>query len=391
MIFQTLTKLAILLLLTCLFSLNNTQLHAKSPEEILSEIDFYFLLDPDNEEILLQKNIDSKLAPSSMTKIMTAYVVFDQIAKGNISFDKQCKIGREAWRKGGSSMFLNYGDVVSIKELLQGLLAVSGNDAAVALANHTSGSVKEFANLMNRIGRKIGLKNSQFKNPHGLNEKGHYMSLRDLAIVATRIYQDYPFYADFLAIEEFTYGNITQRNRHPLIKKHYDGVVGGKTGHTDKGGYGVIGVVKRDHRRLIGVINKTRTPKMRERGIIALFDYGFKKYKKLILFNRGQTIAKLDSWLGNGKIKAYAKQDIAINILRNRPLSDIKVKVKYKGPIYAPVKAGQEVGTLIIKVKNYKTFKYPIYAKHNVRKVGYLRRFNRILRYKIAKFFNKVF
>ena len=364
---------------------------AQSSEDILKKVDFHFLVDPDSEEILLEKNIDSRIAPSSMTKIMTAYVIFDQIAKGNISLNKQCKIGKDAWLTSGSTMFLNYGDRVTIKRLVRGLLAVSGNDAAVALAHAASGSVKEFAKLMNKTAKKIGLKNSQFKNPHGLNENGHFMSLRDLAIVATRIYKDYPQYADYLAIEEFTYGNITQRNRHPLIKRHYEGVLGGKTGHTNKGGYGVIGIVKRDHRRLIGVINKARTPRMREKGIIALFDYGFAKYKKLVLFNKNETVTNLKSWLGAGSVEVITKKDVAINILRNRPLSDIKVKVKYKGPIYAPIKKGKKVGDLIIEVKGYKTFKYPLYTKYKVKQVGYLRRVNRILRYKIANFLNKVF
>ena len=153
---------------------------AQNAAEKLHEAQFYFLIDADNNEVLLAKNADVRIAPSSMTKMMTAYVVFDQIQNGKISFDNQCLIGRDAWRKSGSSMFLNYGDVVSIEDLVKGLLVVSGNDAAIALSESVGGSSENFIALMNMKARKLGLKNSHFKNPHGLAEDGHYMSLRDI-------------------------------------------------------------------------------------------------------------------------------------------------------------------------------------------------------------------
>lgn len=378
-----------LFVITCLFF--SFEGKAQGITKNLQEAQFYFLIDADTKEILLSKNADVRIAPSSMTKLMTAYVVFDQIKKGRISFDNQCLIGKDAWHKSGSSMFLNYGDVVSIEDLVKGLLVVSGNDAAIALSETTAGGSENFVTLMNIKAKDLGMKNSHFKNPHGLNETNHYMSLRDLATLAIRLYQDFPEYSHYFGISEFTYRNITQHNRNPLIKGNYDGVVGGKTGYTGDGGYGVIGIVKRDHRRLIAVVNKARTPKQRAAIITDLLDYGFEGYKKLMLFEKDQTVAYLQTWLGKkGKVGVETNQQISINIPRDKPFSDVKVSVKYKGPVYAPIAKGAKIATLIIEVKGYKTFEYSLFAKEKIDKVGVLRKINQVLRYKIRSFLNKI-
>jgi len=239
-----------LILFATIFSYNG---FAQSDFSNLKSHNFYFLQDFDTGEILLERNADVRLAPSSMTKIMTAYVVIDQIKQGKISLDSKCLIGKDAFRKRGSSMFLNYGDIVSIDQLLQGLLAVSGNDASIALAESTAGGVDKFVALMNFKAHELGLKNSHFKNPHGLNEDGHYMSIRDLAIVLAHFYKDFPEFEPYLSIQEFTYADVTQRNSNPLIKMHYDGLVGGKTGYTNDGGYGVVGIKQIHHQNAQGL------------------------------------------------------------------------------------------------------------------------------------------
>ena len=174
----------------------------------LEKAQYLFLMDQDTGEVLLEKNADKRIPPSSMTKLMTAYVMFDQIKKGKVSLTNQCVIGKDAWKKSGSKMFLKYGDVVSIDQLITGLLVVSGNDASIALAEATSGSVDGFVQLMNETGERIGLKNSHFKNPHGLNQDDHYMSLRDLSIVANSIAVDFPQYLHYFSETDFTYQNI---------------------------------------------------------------------------------------------------------------------------------------------------------------------------------------
>lgn len=393
-------SIVLLVLFTILFQTSfqiknsySKQLPDLSKWRNIKDAQFYFLVDQDTHEVLLSKNPDKRIAPSSMTKLMTAYVIFDQIQKGEITPNEEYVVSKNAWRKPGSTMFLNHKDVVSVDKLLKGLLVVSGNDASIALAEASSGSQKSFVNLMNEKAKELSLNNSHFRNPHGLNEKGHYMSVRDLAILISRIYKDFPEYSEYLEMKKFTYGNITQRNRNPLIKRHYQGNhVGGKTGHTDDGGYGVTGAVQRGNRRLVAVVNKARTPSLRTTIITDLFDYGFSRYKKLTLFKKGSRVIRLRTWLGKKRIiPVTTNKNISVNIPKDSSSDIVKVEVKYKGPIYAPIKKGDRVATLLVNVKGYKTFQYPLFAKESVDKVGYLKRMNRVMRYKMRSFLNKVF
>ncbi len=354
----------------------------------LQDAQFYFLMDADTKEVLLAKNSDVRIPPSSMTKMMTAYVVFDQVKKGKISLENQCLIGKDAWRKSGSSMFLNYGDVVTIDELVKGLLAISGNDAAIALAESTGNGIENFVSMMNQKAREIGLNNTHFENPHGLYDPNHYMSVRDLGYLGASIYQNIPQYLSYFGISEFNYRNIKQYNHNPLILQKYDGVIGGKTGFTNQGGYGVTNIVKHDHRTLIAVVNKSKTPRLRSQAIIDLVDYGFENYKKIVLFEKNQTVALLDTWLGeNSKLEAVTKDQIAFNLPREKSLDLVKVKVKYKSPLYTPIKKGDHVADLYVEVLGYKNFQYSLYAKEEVKKGGYFSRVHQILAYKFSQFF----
>ncbi len=354
--------------------------------ELLMQNSYFLLMDYHSKQIIISKNENEIIAPSSMTKIMTAFVLFDNLKNGKVKLENQCVIGTDAWRKRGSSMFLNYGDIVSIEDLLKGLLVVSGNDAAIAIAEAVGGGYDNFIKLMNEKAKEIGLTNSHFTNPHGLNEPEHYMTLKDLAILMARIYQDFPEYVNYLALQDFTYRNITQKNRNPLIRESYEGLIGGKTGHTNDGGYGIVGAVKRNNRILVGVVNKAENPQIRAKLINAIFDYGFEDYKKLELFSKDEEIARLKIWLGKlDGVGVVAKEDISINIPADIDSKDVVVTIEYKGPIYAPVQKGERVADLIIAVKNYKKFSYPLFASSNINKVHYLRKIIQILEYKIKK------
>ncbi|MFZ9469900.1 MAG: D-alanyl-D-alanine carboxypeptidase family protein [Rickettsiales bacterium] len=356
--------------------------------QYLENANYYLLMDADTSEILKSRNINERISPSSMTKLMTAYVVFDQVKKGNVKLQNRCLIGKDAWRKSGSSMFLNYGDVVSVDDLLKGLLAVSANDAAIALAQTTANSYEHFINLMNVKAKELNMNNSHFMNPHGLHQEGHYMTLKDLATLIIRLYKDFPQYAQYLSITEFTYRNITQKNRNPLIKNHYDGIVGGKTGHTNQGGYGLVALVKRDNRRLVAVVNKAPTPKIRENIITELLDYGFNNFKKIYIFEKGDEVAKINVWLGNKKqIKGVINESINFNVNRDINIGDIKVEVKYKSPLNAPIKKNEVIGTMQINIEGYESKNYDIFAKENIDKVGFIRKIKRILEYKINNYF----
>ncbi len=359
----------------------------------LDQAQYYFLIDADSKEVLLSKNSNTSLAPSSMTKLMTAYVVFDLIKKGSINLSSQCLIGKDAWKKSGSSMFLNYGDIVSIEDLVKGLLAVSGNDAAIALAESTAGGYDKFIELMNKKAKELGMYSSSFKNPHGLNQQGHYMTLKDIATLTARLYSDFPEYKSFLHIEEFTYRNITQRNRNPLISKHYDGILGGKTGYTGDGGYGLTAIVKRQNRKLVAVVNKAPKPKIREQIITDLFDYGFNEYKKISIFQKGQILAKVDVWLGEkAKVRAVLGQNIAFTIPKDQDLNSIEAFVKINNPAVAPVKKNQKIGELILKLKDGQKYQFDLFSHENIEKVGFIRKIKFLLQYKINNFLtNNVF
>jgi serine-type D-Ala-D-Ala carboxypeptidase (penicillin-binding protein 5/6) len=367
----------------------SSSLGAQELDQSLQDAQFYFLIDADTKEVLLAKNADVRIPPSSMTKMMTAYVVFDQIKKGRISLDNQCLIGKDAWRKSGSSMFLNYGDVVTIEELVKGLLAISGNDAAVALAESTGNGIENFVDLMNAKAQEIGLKNSHFQNPHGLYDANHYMSVRDLGALGVSIYQNLPQYLHYFGIPEFTYRRIKQYNHNPLILNQYDGVIGGKTGFTNQGGYGVTNIVKHENRTLVAVVNKSKTPKLRAAAITALMDYGFENYKKITLFEKSQEVAQLPTWLGSkSKVKVASNQQIAFNMPRQKSLDEVKVFIKYKNPLYTPIEKGLQLATLYVEVRGYKNFEYPLFAQEEIKKAGYFKRINQVLRYKFSQLFN---
>ncbi len=356
-----------------LFTFATSNIKAGEDYNLIKNHNFLYLIDYETGEVLLEKNANTRLAPSSMTKIMTAYIAFDQIKQGNISLDNQCIIGKDAWRKRGSTMFLNYGDIVSIDKLLKGLLVASGNDAAIALAQATGKNYDDFISLMNLKAKEIGLKNSQFRNPHGLSENGHYMSVKDLAILLSRFYKDFPEYKKYLSIKKVTYSNITQRNRNPLIKHHYEGIVAGKTGHTNDGGYGITASVRRNNRTLIGVVNKAKWPSLRTKIIEELFDYGFQEFKKIEIFKKNEIITNLKTWNGTQeKVKVATNQDIIVTIPQKTDIKkDILVTVNYQSPIFAPIIKDTKVATLIIKIKNYKTLKFPLFSQETIKKARF--------------------
>ncbi|MFT6106586.1 MAG: D-alanyl-D-alanine carboxypeptidase (penicillin-binding protein 5/6) [Rickettsiales bacterium] len=348
---------------------------------------YLFLIDQDTKEILLEKNSDQIIAPSSMTKLMTAYVVFDQLKQGKIDLDQQCLIGKDAWKKRGSRMFLNYGDIVEIDELLSGLLIASGNDAAVALAQATAGSVEKFSDLMNEYVKKIGLKNSHFKNPHGLNQDGHYMTLRDLAILSGAINRDFPEYLHYFTAPKITYQNITQKNRNPLVRSGYRGVTGMKTGHTNDGGYGIVGTATRGSRSLIAITNNAKTSKQRGEIVTELLDYGFDEYEKITIFDKNDSVFFAKTWLGQKNlVEMIVSEEVRVTLNYQQNIQDLQIEIKYQDPIYAPIFKGQKIGTLILKDDNGKFIETALFAKENIDKANYFARIHQIFKYQFFQF-----
>ena len=379
--------LFIIFILTTLFSFGLSASEFNS----IKNHDYLLLLDKDSKEILISKNSHTRMAPSSMTKLMTAYVVFDQIKQGNVKLENYCVIGKDAWRKRGSTMFLNYGDIVSIEDLLTGLLTVSGNDASIALAQTVGKDYNNFISLMNLKAKELGMNDSKFKNPHGLNQDGHYMSLFDLAILLSSFYEDFPEYTSYLGRKQFTYGNITQYNSNPLIKKNYKGMVAGKTGHTNDGGYGITASVTRGNRTLIGIVNKVRTPSQRTRLITELFDFGFDEFQQIELFKKDEEIAMVKTWTGEKKfVPVASNKDIVFNIPKNIDINDIKVSVNYDGPVQTPIQEGKKIASLKVQIKNYKTLNYSLFATQNVRKAKFFTLVSEKIYYQTRRILSKI-
>jgi len=372
-----------LIFLTIIYSHNARAQDYKDlvQKNIFDKEKHYLLYDPDLDEVLIANNHHKRIAPSSMTKLMTAYVVFSQLSNNFLELNDYCLIGKDAWNKYGSTMSLGYGDVVKISDLVKGLLVMSGNDASIALAQTTvSGGYDSFIRLMNIKAMELGMHNSSFMNSHGLNEDNHYSTLMDLAILVKSLYEDFPQYSHFLEIKKFEYSGIEQSNRNPLVKNDYDGILGGKTGYTSEGGYGVAAIVKRNHRRMIAVTNNMSNPVERELMISSLFDFGFNNFKKIKFFTKDETIANLDVWLGlDDKLEIYIKRDVVLNIPYNILPKDIEVKVKYLKPLIAPVIAEDKVADLHIVIKNYDSFHFPLYARKDIKKAGFFKKVKLIL------------
>ncbi len=373
-------------------SLEKRQQQIKNASDIIAISSNYLLFDDNQNQVLLASNANIAMPPSSMTKIMTALVVFEQIKAGKLKFDNQCFIGTDAWKKRGSSMFLNYGDVVTIEDLLKGLLVVSGNDAAIAIAESVGNGYANFIDMMNKQAEKIGLEDTKFANPHGLNQDGHYMSMQDLAKTLSYIYQNFPQYGHYLRLEDFTFRNIRQINRNPLIKENYLGVLGGKTGHTTAGGYGVVAAVEREGQRLIAVVNKAPNPKHRSKLITALFDYGFNYFNFFEIFPRNTAIISVPIWLGvKDYVEAVTKEKIRLNLPFDADLSKLEAKAIYLTPIYAPVKTGQQIATLKIYSQKRLIASYPLIAKENIEKASYVSRLFSIIKYRLRIFWHRFF
>src|SRR3954447_23117149 len=299
--------------------------------------------------VLLDKNSEERIPPASMSKLMTAYVVFNYLKEGRAKLDDELPVSEKAWRTGGSKMFVPLGDRVKISELIHGMVIQSGNDACVVLAEGLAGSDTAFVEEMNREARKIGLTNSHFTNVDGLPSPDHWMTARDLATVAVRTIKDFPQFYEIYGEKEFTFNNITQGNRNPLLYKDL-GADGLKTGHTDKAGYSLVGSAKRGDRRVLVVLSGLPSSKARAQESERLIEWAFREYNTVQLFAAGATVDEAQVWLGEQpKVPLTVAQDLVMTVPR-RARKDMKVTVSYDQPVAAPIKKGQSLGKIVVTV-----------------------------------------
>ena len=289
--------------------------------------------------VLLEKNSSKRIPPASMSKLMTLYMVFDALRDKRILMTDIIRVSKNASQKGGSKMFLNEGQDVSIEDIIRGIIIHSGNDACIAIAETLSGTENAFAKDMNTKAKKLGLINSSFTNSTGWPDQDHYMSAVDLANLATRIQIEFPNYYNFFVEDSYTWNGITQKNRNPLLRKGL-GADGLKTGHTEEAGYGLVGSAKRGNRRITFVISGLNTSKERTIEAEIITNWAYRDFTAKKVAKKNQIIGQMPVWLGNkSDVALYTKDDIYILIpVTNEP--DITAFLIYDTPIEAPFEVG---------------------------------------------------
>lgn len=319
------------------------------------------LIDTTTDTVLMEKAADERMPTSSMSKMMTAYLVYDALRDGRITLDTKFPVSKKAWQTGGSKMFVQINDTIRVEDLLRGLLIQSGNDAAVVLAEGLAGSETAFADRMNEMAKKLGMNASHFVTSNGLPDPEHYSTARDLAILAERMISDFPQYYRYDGEREFTWNKIKQGNRNPLLYRDM-GVDGIKTGHTDSGGYGLTASGIRDDRRLILVVNGLPSMQSRADEGARLLEWGWSQFRLYPLFKAGATVDEATVWLGTeDKVPVTVAQDLAMT-LQPADFDKMTVTARFQEPIEAPIAKGQVLGELDIAPPEGPVRKVPLVA-----------------------------
>ena len=331
------------------------------------------LVDMETKEILLEKNADEPMHPASMSKIMTVYLAFEAIKKGYLKLDDTIPISEEAWRKGGSRMFLKLNSQIKVSDILRGIIVQSGNDAAIALAEHLEGSEEAFAEKMTLKAKELGLQNSTFKNATGWPNPDHLMTARDLSELAILTIKRFPKLYSIYSETNFTHNKIKQGNRNPLLYKDM-GADGLKTGHTKAAGYGLTASVERAGRRLVLVINGLSSARKRTIESQRVIEWGFREYVNHKVYDANDSVTDIDVWLGEATtVSALIESELLLTLKRSDQ-QKLKMIVNYDEPLTAPISKGQKVGTLTIQISQDKVLTYPLVSSIGVDRLNPFRR-----------------
>ncbi|MEC4029967.1 D-alanyl-D-alanine carboxypeptidase DacF [Bacillus subtilis] len=334
------------------------------------------LIERDTGKVLYNKNSNERLAPASMTKIMTMLLIMEALDKGKIKMSDKVRTSEHAASMGGSQIFLEPGEEMTVKEMLKGIAIASGNDASVAMAEFISGSEEEFVKKMNKKAKELGLKNTSFKNPTGLTEEGHYSSAYDMAIMAKELLK-YESITKFTGTyEDYLRENTDKKfwlvNTNRLIK-FYPGVDGVKTGYTGEAKYCLTASAKKGNMRAIAVVFGASTPKERNAQVTKMLDFAFSQYETHPLYKRNETVAKVKVKKGKQKlIELTTSEPISILTKKGEDMNDVKKEIKMKDNISAPIQKGQELGTLVLKKDGEVLAESPVAAKEDMKKAGFI-------------------
>jgi serine-type D-Ala-D-Ala carboxypeptidase (penicillin-binding protein 5/6) len=305
----------------------------------------YMVTDLMSDQVIVMQSADDRFEPASLTKLMTAYLVFNALRDKKITLKQVVPVSVKAWRAEGSRMFIEPNRPVTVDELLQGMIVQSGNDASIALAELIGASEETFAGLMNAEAKKMGLTNTQFTNATGLPHRDHYSSARDLSILATRVIRDHPEFYRLYAQKEYRYNSITQPNRNRLlwIDPHVDGM---KTGHTDAAGFCLVSSARRGERRLLAVVLGTTSDALRTSESQKLLNFGFTAFDTKKLYSKGQVVAEPEVFKGLAKrVKLGFAKDVTLTLPNDR-FTGLSAVAEYKQPMLAPLKSGQAIGLM---------------------------------------------
>jgi len=337
-------------------------------------------------KVLFSKDANAPMKPASMAKIMTIFVAFQRIADGQLGMDDKFIVSEKAWKKGGSRTFLEVGKTVSVRELLYGIIVQSGNDAAIVLAEGISGTENAFADEMNFWAKKIGMKNTNFRNSTGWPDPDQTTTAADLNIMTSELIRrfpanKYPNLYPIFAEREYTYNKISQPNRNPLIYRSA-GADGLKTGYTKESGYGLVGSAERDGQRVIMVLNGMTSMKQRSAESRRLMDLMFREFKIYRFFDKGQPVDQANVWLGNAtKIDLVLDEPLHL-LLSYQERRDLKLSVQWLDPVPAPILAGDQLGTLTVDI-NGDSRKLVLRAGHDIPVLGMFDRVSAAVKYLI--------
>lgn len=327
-------------------------------------------MDYETGTALLSKNAQERMPTSSMSKVMSMALVYDALQKGKISLSDAFIVSEKAWQKQGSKMFVELGNKIKVEDLIRGVVIQSGNDATIVLAEGLSGSEDNFAAELNKKAAEIGMKNSHFMNASGWPDPEHYSTAEDLAKLGVYMIKTYPEDYKYYSEKEFTYHGITQPNRNPLLYRDI-GADGIKTGHTEAGGYGLMGSGMRDGRRVVLVLNGMASEKERAEESARLLDWALGRFENKTLLMPGEIIANAAVIMGKANtVGLTVKTPLRLTIPKGSN-KDIKATIEYEAPLVAPINTDQPVAQLIITMPGLNPIKTPLFAAENISEKGF--------------------
>lgn len=350
----------------CTFALFITTVSASAFETLARSA---MVLDVQTGTVLYAKDAQRPIPPASMSKLMTLNMLFEALSDGRIAMDTTFVVSNKAHVMGGSKMFLRQGERVSVENLIHGIIVLSGNDACVVVAEALEGSEAEFARKMTERAKKLGMKNSSFANSTGWPHPAQRMSAEDLVFLAKRLITEFPEYYPYFARESFTWADITQENRNPLLKLNI-GADGLKTGHTQEAGYGLVGSTVQGERRVVFMITGLDSATARATEGERVSNWAFRNFVKKTVVEKDAIIGTADVWLGRKEtVDLYSPTEITA-LLPYDTAEDYTASIKYTGPIEAPIEKDAQVATLVLQAVDMAPVEYPLYAKTNIRKGG---------------------